>query len=377
MKNRTLIIIFLITCILLTITMVIKTTHSLITDITTNNINETINSITIHDLLIDREGVYKGEFNSIINVLEITYDEANIIINSEKLNQLLTEILNNSYAYHYENKPKFTNRYIYNKIVAAVNRDVNINNELKNKVISKSEEFIDNIVTYLYDLEIIKDMNKQVEIIISLSYNINCMRGAKEVKKNINRIGILVLLVLFALFYIITIYFLEKRGISKEEIKKGDITEQSDKLDDEIAIVSNLYKDARILYDVVNNKFTVDSDDTITMSNIVYKKITNFDTVMNNLFTEHGITKYVSDLGNYFAYTEGAHYLAGNLVSYQTYYFRGDDTNIYITSSTENVINAIIYEKWTSNNRNTLATIKVIRENENWLIDEIDILSSE
>ena len=203
------------------------------------------------------------------------------------------------------------------------------------------------------------------------------MRGAKEVKKNINRIGILVLLVLFALFYIITIYFLEKRGISKEEIKKGDITEQSDKLDDEIAIVSNLYKDARILYDVVNNKFTVDSDDTITMSNIVYKKITNFDTVMNNLFTEHGITKYVSDLGNYFAYTEGAHYLAGNLVSYQTYYFRGDDTNIYITSSTENVINAIIYEKWTSNNRNTLATIKVIRENENWLIDEIDILSSE
>jgi hypothetical protein len=203
------------------------------------------------------------------------------------------------------------------------------------------------------------------------------MRGAKEVKKNINRIGILVLLILFALFYIITIYFLEKRGISKEEIKKGDITEKSEKKEDEIAIVSNLYKDARILYDVVNNKFTVDSDDTITISNIVYKKITNFDTVMNNLFTEHGITKYVSDLGNYFAYTEGAHYLAGNLVSYQTYYFRGDDTNIYITSSTENVINAIIYEKWTSNNRNTLATIKVIRENENWLIDEIDILSSE
>ena len=203
------------------------------------------------------------------------------------------------------------------------------------------------------------------------------MRGAKEVKKNINRIGILVLLILFALFYIITIHFLEKRGISREEIEKSDITENSDKKEDEIAIVSNLYKDARILYDVVNNKFTVDSEETITMGNIVYKKITNFDSIMNNLFTEHGITKYVSDLGNYFAYTEGAHYLAGNLVSYQTYYFRGDDTNIYIIDSTDSVIDAIIYEKWTSNYRNTLATIKVVRENEKWLIDEINILSSE
>ena len=57
--------------------------------------------------------------------------------------------------------------------------------------------------------------------------------------------------------------------------------------------------------------------------------ITNFDTVTVNLFTDNGLSKYISDLGSYFAYTDNKYYLAGNLVSYQTYYFRGDNTNIY------------------------------------------------
>ena len=156
MRNRTLIILFLITCILLTITLLVKTTHSLITDIT----NENINNITLHDLVIDREGVYKEEFDNVVNELSITYDEANILMNSKELNNLLTEILNNSYDYHYANKPKLTNRYIYNKIVASVNHDINIDNELKNKVITKSEEFINDITNYLYNLEITKDINK-------------------------------------------------------------------------------------------------------------------------------------------------------------------------------------------------------------------------
>ena len=89
------------------------------------------------------------------------------------------------------------------------------------------------------------------------------------------------------------------------------------------------------------------------------------------------MTKYINDLGAYFAYTDEKYYLAGNLVNYQTYYFRGDDTNIYITDATDNTINAIIYERWTSNNKNTLATIRVIKENNSWLIDNISILSNE
>ena len=138
-----------------------------------------------------------------------------------------------------------------------------------------------------------------------------------------------------------------------------------------------MYKDVRILYDVVNNKFTVSQDETITIGSIVYKRITNFNDVMNNLFSKNGIENYVYTLRNYFAHADDGYYLAGNLVSYQTYYFRGDTTNIYITSSTDEEINGIIYEKWTSNYKNTLATIKVVKENGKWLVDNINILSAD
>ena len=97
---------------------------------------------------------------------------------------------------------------------------------------------------------------------------------------------------------------------------------------------------------------------------------------INGLFTVNGFNKYISDFKSYFAYTNDKYYLAGNLVSYQTYYFRGDDTNIYVLEANENSIDAIIYEKWTSNNKNTLATIKLVKE-ERWLIDNISILSSD
>lgn len=197
-------------------------------------------------------------------------------------------------------------------------------------------------------------------------------------KKNMNMIGVLILIGIFILFYIITIFFLDRRNINKEKVIQDEPdVEENLSYNDQKEIVSNLYKNVKILYDVVNNKFTVDQDDTITIGNITYKKITNFDEIINNLFTEKGRDKYVEDLGNYFAYTENGYYLAGNLVSYQTYYFRGDNSNIYITDASDNLIKGIIYERWSSNNKNTLATINVINDNGKWLIDEINILATE
>lgn len=193
-----------------------------------------------------------------------------------------------------------------------------------------------------------------------------------------NTIGVLILIGIFILFYLVTVFFLDRRNISKEKVNTIEpIKEENMTYNDQKEIVSNLYKNVKILYDVVNNKFTVDQDDTITIGNITYKKITNFDEIINNLFTEKGRDKYVEDLGNYFAYTENGYYLAGNLVSYQTYYFRGDNSNIYITDAKDNIIKGIIYEKWTANNKNTLATIDVVNDNGKWLIDEINILATE
>lgn len=197
-------------------------------------------------------------------------------------------------------------------------------------------------------------------------------------KKRIDLIGMLVLICLFISFYFITSIILDK-VVPNKEIENEDIVvdKVDSNYDDEKEIVNRLYQSARMLYDVVNSKFRVDQEAVIIINDITYKKIINFDETMGDLFTENGINKYISDLGSYFAYTDDKYYLAGNLVSYQTYYFRGDTTNIYVLDANENEINAIIYEKWTSNNRNTLATIRVVLENDMWLIDNISILASE
>ena len=196
-------------------------------------------------------------------------------------------------------------------------------------------------------------------------------------KKNLNRTGVIILVIIFLLFYIITTLLLDKKNISKNTINNDTITViENINYDYESNIINNLYKQVRILYDVVNNKFTVSQDETIIIGDIVYKKITNFNEITKDIFTENGINKYVTDLGNYFAHSNNEYYLAGNLVTYQTYYFRGDETNIYITNSKNNIIEAIIYERWTSNNKNTLATIKVVNKDNKWLIDNIDILAA-
>ena len=197
-------------------------------------------------------------------------------------------------------------------------------------------------------------------------------------KKRLDLVGILILIVLFISFYFITSLFLNNMK-HDEEIKEEEsaIQESNPSYEDEKDIVNRLYQEVRMLYDVVNSKFKVSQDDVIVINDITYKRIVNFDEVTNNLFTEDGLNKYISDLGSYFAITNDIYYLAGNLVTYQTYYFRGDNTNVYVMDANDTEINAIIYEKWTSNNKNTLATIRIVNENDKWLIDNISILANE
>ena len=126
----------------------------------------------------------------------------------------------------------------------------------------------------------------------------------------------------------------------------------------------------------INNKFKVSQDDIQLVGDITYKKVSNFDEIMDKYFTSNGIQSYLNLLNNYFLILDDEVYLAGNLVSYQTYYFRGDNTNIYVIDKSDNSIKAIVYEKWTSNNTNTLALFDVVLENNKWLINDVSILST-
>lgn len=196
-------------------------------------------------------------------------------------------------------------------------------------------------------------------------------------KDKITRDGIIILLGLFLSFYLITNTYLSKHNPKNNSvIPSVEEKEEGNNYEREITLVSGLYNNVRMLYDVVNNKFRVSQDDTIVVGEVTYKRITNFSEVVSKYFTPDGVNKYISDLNTYFITYNDNYYLAGNLVSYQTYYFRGDNTNIYISSVEEGVIEAIIYEKWSSNNKNTLATIRIVEENNTWLIDDITILNN-
>lgn len=197
-----------------------------------------------------------------------------------------------------------------------------------------------------------------------------------KIKDKMNFYGILILICIFISFYFIATFFLDRMKPDKEvEGEIPTINETDKTYNNEKDIVLQLYNNVKLIYDVVNSQFKVSQDDTIIIKDITYKKITNFETVMESVFTSNGISKYINDLGNYFAYSDDSYYLAGNLTNYQTYYFRGDNTNIYILDANETEINAIIYERWINNNKNTLATIKLIKE-EKWLIDDITILNN-
>lgn len=201
----------------------------------------------------------------------------------------------------------------------------------------------------------------------------------KNKNLNMTHIGMIILVVIFIIFYMVASFFLERKVPNNQVEVTPPINENinSELTNTEyVYIVNNLYNDLRILYDVVNNKFKVSQDDVLVVGDITYKKIINFDEVMNKLFTENGKNKYLKDLDKYFAITENGVYLAGNLVTYQTYYFRGDDTNIYIIDKDEDKFRAIIYEKWTSNETNTLATIDLVKENNTWLVDNVMILAN-
>lgn len=193
--------------------------------------------------------------------------------------------------------------------------------------------------------------------------------------KKMSYIGMGILVAVFGLFYGITSVILDKK-VGSNHVNNIEIpNENNSQNKNEVDLVNSIYTDIKMLYDVVNNRFKVNQEDIIVVGDITYKKITNFDEALKS-FTQNGKNNYLLALKDYFAQTENGIYLAGNLVSYQTYYFRGDNTNIYILESNENNIKALIYEKWTSNGTNTLATIELIKENNKWLVENVTLLSN-
>lgn len=133
---------------------VISSTYSVIINVLEKDgQTEILNDITIRDLLIDENGMYNSTYYDVINELAITEEEANMLMDSLPLNEVLDQIVISIVDYNFHNKPKLTNDELYNLIVGGINEDENINNTLRLKLIAKTQKFITDISDYMYDIE--------------------------------------------------------------------------------------------------------------------------------------------------------------------------------------------------------------------------------
>lgn len=154
-KNKGIIISILI--ILIVFISMIAATYSVIINVASNNgINEIVNEITVRDLMIDNNGEYNNTYYEVKRELNITLEEANILINSKELDKQLQVVLKGIVSYKVDGdiNSKLSDDEVYNLIVEGVNKDSNISSSLRNKVINKSQIYIRDVSNFLYDIDV-------------------------------------------------------------------------------------------------------------------------------------------------------------------------------------------------------------------------------
>jgi len=154
MKKKTAILILLIFLIGL---YTIASTYSIIIEVTDNNgENNIVNTITPRDIFIDTNGNYNDLYYDVINELQITEEEANILMDSSYINDKLQIVLQSIVDYKVDKdiEAKLSNDEIYNMITDAVNNIENLSEETKTKIINKSNTYKNDISNYLYNFDV-------------------------------------------------------------------------------------------------------------------------------------------------------------------------------------------------------------------------------
>lgn len=156
MKKITTITIIFISILLVGLCTIAGTYSVIINVIEKDGLTEIINEITIRDLLINDDGTYNDTYYKVKDELEVTEEEANILMESGPLNDSLQTVLNSIVEYKVHNNldAKLSSYEIYNLISEAILNTNNISDELKSKVINKSSIYRNDISDYVYDIEV-------------------------------------------------------------------------------------------------------------------------------------------------------------------------------------------------------------------------------
>ena len=143
--------------ILLVIICTIAGTYAVVINVySEEGIDKIVNEITIKDLLTNDDGMYNNTYYTVKNELNVNEEDMNILMSSKELNSNLQVVLSSVVNYKLHNKNKLSNNEIYDLIVMSINEDNNINTNLKNKVINKSNYYKQDISDFIYDLEVLR-----------------------------------------------------------------------------------------------------------------------------------------------------------------------------------------------------------------------------
>ena len=160
MSKRLITICALILSIIAVLLFIIRTTYSLVINISEReNNNMFFNNISIRELITDKDGIYVTEYYDAIKELDIDSNEANILIDSEYLNTALNKMLNSIVNYQIKNKKRISPSEISSILIDAINNDKTINNELKEKVITKINQYIYDISDFIYGISSPENVN--------------------------------------------------------------------------------------------------------------------------------------------------------------------------------------------------------------------------
>lgn len=150
-----------ITLIVLSILLVglytVTSTYSVIIEvIEKDGITEIVNNITVKDLLINNDGSYNDTYYDVKNELEVTDEEANILMESAQINNALQTVLESIVEYKIHNNldAKLSNEALYNLIADAVLNTGNISDDLKSRIINKASTYRSDVSDYIYDIEV-------------------------------------------------------------------------------------------------------------------------------------------------------------------------------------------------------------------------------
>ena len=158
MKRTTTIIVIAISILLVALYTITSTYSVIIEVIEKDGITEIVNNITIRDLLINDDGSYNETYYMLKDELNANDEEANLLMNSQILNDSLQTVLKSIVDYKVNDniEAKLSDQELYDLICQSVLDDDNLNDNLKSRIINKASIYRDDVSDYIYDIEVSK-----------------------------------------------------------------------------------------------------------------------------------------------------------------------------------------------------------------------------